>query len=254
MVSPSTPQSTQTPVVHVWTGYFSDLARSLESRGDLLSHDELERASRFVFDRDRIKYVLGRTMLRSLLGQYLQCPGQSLVFDYNDQGKPSVANSDKSVAATFNVSHADDLLCIAIADGQTDSLTEMPLLLGVDVEYTNRDIPFHDVALSHFSEPEVSDLKAFVEPRLPFYRCWTRKEAYIKAHGSGVSYGLDQFGVSLDESQVAHPAFDLDPSINPLEWIVYSWTPAVNFLGALVVNRPGVRVEHFTIDRASLAA
>lgn len=221
----------------------------------MLSPDELERASRFVFDRDRFKYVIGRTMLRTILANYLQSPGSSLEFLYNEQGKPAVVLEGSSESIPFNVSHAEDLLCIAVIDQHTSCEPEaVSLKLGVDVEFTGRDIPFREVALSHFSGREVDALGEYADPRHPFYRCWTRKEAYIKAHGAGVSYGLDQFGVSLKDEELGRPVFDHDPQVDPESWMVYSWTPAKDYQGSLVVNRPEVQIEHFTIDRASVAA
>ncbi len=231
-------------VVHIWSGYFSELSRSDESDQSVLTQDELERASRFVFDRDREKYILGRSYLRRLLSSYLNVPFEDVAFDYNSQGKPTLGG-DNSQRLLFNVSHAEDALCIAVLPldpiDSYDTVTE-PQLLGVDIESIDRHIPFHEVAKSHFSDQEILKLSFYSDPRIPFYRCWTRKEAYIKAHGLGVSYGLDVFGVSLDESDITRVEFDSTTEAS--KWEIHSWRLGDDYFGALALNFAGARLEH----------
>ncbi len=231
--------------VHIWTGSFSAIAKDPNNTSSLLGNDELERASRFVFDRDRNKYISGRAALRRLLGQYLSQPAGDLSFSYNDQGKPELIPESGGTEVTFNVAHAEDLLCFAIAPVCQNA--QQKLLLGVDIEFIERDIPFVDVASSHFSEKEILDLATYDEKRLPFFRCWTRKEAYIKAHGTGVSYGLDQFGVSLLQEENSRPTFDTNSDVDLSNWVVHSWEPAPDYLGAVVVNRCSISVTHYAL-------
>ncbi|NND71972.1 MAG: 4'-phosphopantetheinyl transferase superfamily protein [Rhodothermales bacterium] len=226
--------------IHIWTGRFSSLISQGAYCTSTLSSDEIDRASKFVFERDREKFVAGRYILRTLLASYLGENPESVQFDYNEFGKPVLSGIARFI---FNVSHAEDLLCIAIA--HADPGLQMPRI-GVDVEFIDRDIPFSDVAESHFSPEEVHVLRQYEDKRRPFFRCWTRKEAYIKAHGEGVSYGLDVFGVSLAEED--RSAVEFDRTNDRRDWLIYSWEEYDSYFGALAVDGSRDNIEHRKLE------
>ena len=159
----------------------------------LLSEDERERAANFRFERDRRRFVAGRSILRQKLAQYLDAAPAELVFVYGPHGKPTLPGSDVS----FNVSNSGRAGLFAFASG---------FELGVDVELLAHARPNDDaVAARFFSAAEVAVLQACPTSTRAhaFLRCWTRKEAYLKARGSGLAAPLDQFDVTLRAGEPA---------------------------------------------------
>ena len=160
---------------------------------ELLSSDERERAARFHFERDRQHYCAARALLRTLLGAYLEAAPQELSFQYSDKGKPGLASRYRGCGVAFNVSHSGDFALLGFTR-RSD--------IGVDIEQIRDDFDTAAIARRFFSAREQDQLS-----RLPadqqhhaFFRCWTRKEAFIKALGEGLSHPLSQFDVSLDTS------------------------------------------------------
>jgi len=151
-----------------------------------LSDDECERAARFRFDHDRRRFVAGRSALRSLIAAYLDVAPAEVAFGYGPQGKQFVPGSMLS----FNVSHSGG--CAVYAFGSCHEI-------GVDVELLDHARYGDDVTERFFSPDEVATLQA-LEPAmrpLAFLRCWTRKEAFIKARGEGLSLPLHEFDVAF---------------------------------------------------------
>ena len=174
--------------VHLWRVDLEAVANSEARWRKVLSTDEQARAARFHFDRDRQTYTATRALLRTILARYLGSNPTDLVFRYSDKDKPSLALPGDHLE--FNVSHSGKRALLAFARRRS---------VGVDVEYIRDD--FDPQALAHrfFSVREQRAL-ATLEPEdrySGFFRCWTRKEAYIKAVGTGLSLPLDQFDVSL---------------------------------------------------------
>ena len=172
--------------------YFWRLDQSQESTEQAarsLSADEAARADRFVYDRDRVRYINGRSHLRTLLGRWIGTDARNVQFDYGQNGKPVLANGP-----FFNLSHTNDIACLAIHPEKN---------LGVDIEHIK---PIETgVADRFFSTAEVAELNALPTSQWPqgFFRCWTRKEAVVKQIGEGLSFPLADFSVSLAPSEPA---------------------------------------------------
>lgn len=151
----------------------------------MLSADERDRADQYRFERDRNRYTVGRALLRALLARYCDAHPAELVFDYGGFGKPSLKDGP-----SFNLSHSGALALYAFADSGE---------LGVDVELQNDDFAKDRIAERFFSPAEVRSLRALPAEQQPgaFLCCWTRKEAFIKARGDGLSLALDSFDVTL---------------------------------------------------------
>ena len=156
----------------------------------LLSSDELARASRFHFSRDRQRFVTSRALLRTILGSYLSIDPDRLSFSYSKKEKPSLGPTHADSGVTFNVSHSGGIALLAFTRRRE---------IGVDVEQVRRDSDMEVIARRFFSAHEQSQLAALPseEKIEAFFRCWTRKEAYIKATGNGLSLPLSQFDVLL---------------------------------------------------------
>ena len=210
--------------VHVWR---VDLGRVAEVRQlSHLSPDEVARARRFRFQVDRDHFVAGRAVLRQILGRYLGTRPSDLVFDYGPQGKPSLA--DNPYDLHFNLSHSRGLMLCALSRGRK---------LGVDVEHLRDDVDFGGVAQSFFAPQEIATLR-----RVPahlkkhtFFTCWTRKEAYIKACGQGLSLPLDRFTVPILDTEPMR----LQSENAPLESAKWSLAPLLTeaeYVAALVAE------------------
>jgi 4'-phosphopantetheinyl transferase len=179
--------------VHLWRIDLAAVASAEKRWQKILSTDERARAARFHFERDRQHFSATRALLRVILSRYVGLEPADLVFRYSEKEKPSLDSQTSHDLVEFNVSHSGTAALLAFARGRA---------LGVDIEIIRED--FDPAALAHrfFSSHEQSQL-AMVDPPekySAFFRCWTRKEAYIKAVGTGLSLPLDQFDVSLRPS------------------------------------------------------
>ncbi len=176
--------------VHIWRVPLNQSSERTALSLEVLSPDEREKAARFRFDKDRNQFVQARAALRTILSEYLNVPPQNLEFSYGTHGKPALANGHASSNLRFNLSRRAGLALIAVTRGRE---------LGVDVELVRADVPFFEIADVSFSSAESATLHSLPESLrvAGFYNCWTRKEAYVKARGEGLSFPLKQFDVSL---------------------------------------------------------
>ena len=162
----------------------------LERLRATLSADERARADRFVFDEHRHRFIVARAMLRDVLGRYLQVQPADVRFYYGPHGRPELTGVPSSLR--FNLSHSRDLALLAVADR---------IDVGIDVEAIRADFATLEIAARFFSRHEIAALQRLDAEGAQvdaFFSCWTRKEAYIKARGVGLSLGLDTFDVTLE--------------------------------------------------------
>ena len=176
--------------VHVWLASIEPAAWQGHDLAALLSPDELARAQRYRFTVDRDRCVARRGLLRLLLTRYLGARPDQIGFRYGGHGKPALAPEGGGQAVRFNLSDSHGLALYAFALNRE---------LGVDVERIDPEVATEEIARRFFSGREVEDMLGLPGPLQgeAFFRCWTRKEAYIKARGDGLSLALDQFDVSL---------------------------------------------------------
>lgn len=161
---------------------------------EALTLEDRARADRFRFESDRRRFCIARASLRIILGRYLKVKPGRVHLDVNDYGKPYLADPNLSQGLRFNLSHSHQIALFAVTRDRE---------VGVDVEFVRPDFVTDDVAEHFFSPAEVRQFRA-VPAELKtesFFNCWTRKEAYIKARGEGLSCPLDQFDVSLGPSE-----------------------------------------------------
>jgi 4'-phosphopantetheinyl transferase len=199
--------------IHLWRVRLDQPAEVYRACLDTLTPDESERAGRFRFDRHRQQFVIARGALRAVLSQYLDRPPSQLRFVYSPFGKPEVEGEEGSGCLRFNLSHAEGVALIALTRGRE---------VGVDVEVVREEFPGMEIAEHFFSGREVEALRALPEETraAAFFLYWTRKEAYIKALGEGLSHPLRQFSVSLadGETRVLAEPEGVAPEASP--WIV----------------------------------
>ena len=213
--------------VHIWHASLDCSASSVQKLEQIISEDERTRAARFHFQRDRGRFIVGRGILRSLLGGYLDVEPDQVEFRYGVHGKPYI--SEKLDELRFNLAHSHELVVYAFAYGRE---------IGVDVEYIRPVPDFERISANFFSACENVELNSLsVEQRQEgFFNCWTRKEAYIKALGDGLTHPLDQFHVSLIPGE---PARLLGVEQAPEEvsrWRLQDFTPTPGYTAAIAVE------------------
>ncbi len=215
--------------VHVWQAGLELVASEIQSLFDLLSADERDRAARFHFPRDRNRFIIARGRLRSLLSRYLGVAPNQLEFDYSPYGKPALSEGCGGGSLRFNLSHSHKLALYVVARHRE---------VGIDVEYRRADLADEEIARRFFSPREVSTLLALpAEMRLEaFFNCWTRKEAYIKARGEGLSLPLDQFDVTLAPGEAAALIRTLGDPQEASRWSLAQIFPGPGYSAALAVE------------------
>jgi 4'-phosphopantetheinyl transferase len=229
--------------VHVWKASLDRNPSELDSLRQTLAADEQKRAERFRFKKHRDRFIVGRGVLRTILGMYLaRHPGQ-FRFRYTQYGKPEL--SVEADALSFNLSHSRDLALYAVTQKRE---------IGVDVEFIREDINLLGIAKRFFSEREYAQLQALPQSRQlqTFFDCWTRKEAFIKAKGEGFSLPLHQFDVSITPGL---PAALLRTEWNPDEaalWSLNSFAPAPGYAAALAVEGKHWNLRNWVFDSAQL--
>jgi 4'-phosphopantetheinyl transferase len=176
-----------------------------------------------VFAHDRNRFVVARGLLRRLLGSYLGAAPGALRFKYTKYGKPFLEMPRSALVLSFNLSHSDAMALIAVAWHRK---------VGVDVERVRPDIQYDSIAKNVFSTREYADLCGLPQEQrcAAFFAGWTRKEAYIKARGEGLSRPLDSFSVSLLPDEPA-----LLESEDDAGWHIYPLTPADGYAAAVAV-------------------
>jgi len=184
----------QRPAVHVWLVQLDHPGLDLPACKELLSPAEKERASKFRFDRDHRRYLVAHAALRLILAAYFSVPSRDLSFVSGPRGKPRLAPLPGKDSLAFNLSHSHEIAVIAVTRRGE---------IGVDVEYVKENFPFDEVARRFFSPAEVAALTA-LPPELQrrgFFKCWTSKEAYLKAKGTGLFGKLDEVELVLTEER-----------------------------------------------------
>ncbi|MBK8465894.1 MAG: 4'-phosphopantetheinyl transferase superfamily protein [Chloracidobacterium sp.] len=206
--------------VHVWRVDLCDPADVQPRLNELLSPDELKRASRYHFDKDRSSYKIRRAVLKMILGSYVREKAEDLQFTYNNFDKPKLK---AKLPIRFNASSSNCVGIIAIA---------LDTRIGIDIEFVDDTFPTLELAEKYFSADEVRAL-GNLQPELQtaaFFDCWTKKEAYVKAVGDGMSHPLPELVISSDEQG----QFSVDAiSGKAADWCFTSFIPQQNYIASL---------------------
>lgn len=226
---PEAPSLT-TGEVHVWRLELDQPNSVLTEFRLTLDADELERAGRFHFEKHRRHFVVGRGGLRYVLSRYLDVRPEELRFKYGLFGKPTLVGDE----LRFNMSHSHGVALFAVA---------MDRELGVDVEHMRADFASADIARRFFSPLEVAAFNSLPEPEqvAGFFRCWTRKEAYIKAIGRGLSEPLDAFDVTLTPGEA--PALLRASGQDVTRWSLFDLDVGEEYAGAVLVEAPVSKIR-----------
>jgi len=227
--------------VHVWRMSLNAPLASVREFAEVLATDERARAARFVRDRDRHRFVVARGVLRVILARYLRRDPCGLRFEYGSFGKPMLSGESRASDIRFNVSHADDMALYAVTSGRE---------VGIDIERIRPDLIPEDIAERFFSRQEVATLRGLPTPsRLEaFFACWTRKEAFIKARGRGLSLSLDGFDVSLVPGRPVELLSVRDDPEEANRWSLRQLFPGDDYVAALAVEGLGWQLKCWQWD------
>jgi 4'-phosphopantetheinyl transferase len=227
--------------VHLWQASLA--GRSADIFESFLSPDELTRANRFHFTKDLNHFVVARGLLRNLLAAYLGVNCSELCFSYGAQGKPFLL-LDSPVQINFNVSHSHGRAAFAFSRGRE---------LGVDLEYVKDDFDDELIANRFFSQAEVMALRTVPAKfrKQAFFNCWTRKEAYIKARGEGLTMPLDQFDVTLRPDEPAALLNNYREEREVSRWAIQEIETPEGYVGALVVEGHDWQLKSFSLEKSA---
>ena len=223
--------------VHIWLVQTNGESISPGDFKDLLSSIEQDRASKFKFETHRRRYITAHAALRSILSLYVNRPARELQFAWGPYGKPKMASIHDQKKIAFNLSHSHEAAVIAVAQGRE---------IGVDVEWVREDFAFDELAQGFFTTREVAALHALPPhlQRKAFYKCWTSKEAFLKAKGTGLSGQLDEVEIVLTDHVVRVQG--KIPNLSLIELTVYA-----GYVAALVVDGVEPRLTYYAWESPS---
>ena len=216
----------QPNTISIWRVYLSEHLSQLKVLSATLAADEQERALRFKFPIHQQNFTVARGVLRLLLARYLNCSAQAIRFQYTEHGKPFLIHPHPVSPLYFNISHSGDIALYAFASYPN---------LGIDIEHICSSIETQAIAERFFAEEEILALKQAPEQQkiAAFFTIWTRKEAFIKAVGQGLSFPLKDFVVSLaDESK----SLVSIKGASVQDWSLINLRPGEDYIATLAVK------------------
>lgn len=224
--------------IHIWCAPLQVEVTVLHALQQMLTEEEVRKARQFRFDSDRRRFIIARGVLKALLGRYLHANPSTLNFECNAYGKPSLRFPFSKSRLHFNISHSHEVVLCAFTNARQ---------IGIDVEYIRSDIDYEQLAKYSFSLNEQAAFYALpnAQRQQAFFDCWTRKEAYIKARGKGLSLPLDLFDVSLVPGE---PAVLLSSREDPQEvtrWSFQNISSYPGYAGAFAVEGYGWYVRYW---------
>jgi 4'-phosphopantetheinyl transferase len=218
--------------IHVWAVRLDDATVDLDRGCDLLSPEERERAERFKFEGDRRRYLVAHIALHDILCRYAAIDPSRLSFDIGANGKPTLPQALASSGVEFNLSHSSEMALLAVCHKRE---------VGVDIEYVKEDFKFHEVAERFFTGREVAAMRGLPArlQRQVFFKCWTSKEAFLKAKGTGLSGALDEVEIALTAAEQVHITADVPG------WSLSELDPIDGYEGAIVVGGAPVLIQYY---------
>lgn len=217
------------PDIHVWYASLSVTSHDLSHYRSLLSQDETDRAMRFVFEKDRNYYIVGRGLLRTILGGYLGLEPARLEFVCGTNGKPALQSGQSDQTLEFNLSHSNDLVLYAFNWNRR---------IGVDVEYLIPMADMDDFAKQFFTPRESAWINSLSgkQKEDAFFKTWTCKEAFLKANGSGLTVPINQVQISLKAEGMVELIAIGDDQAQAANWRIQMFNPLPGYRAALAVE------------------
>jgi len=215
--------------IHVWRGNINLTKLQVEGMLKILSKDELERAGRFRFERDQKRFIAARGLLRQILSFYIEKSPHTFQFEYNNYGKPILVTDSGCDTLSFNLSHSGTIALYAFTYDRK---------IGIDIERIRDDVAIEQIAQSFFSPSEIGSLMKINKNMLTevIFQYWTRKEAFLKAIGEGISFPMKQFDVSLVSGRALTPITLLSDNLESSVWYGQDLFPGCGYAAAIAVE------------------
>jgi len=211
--------------LHLWRFSWPTLLPRMDRLYGILDKSEQEKANRYYFEKDKHAFTVGRAATRLLLAYYLKLSPADIEFEENRFGKPFL----KSRSLQFNVSHSGNMVLLGF---------HARYAVGVDVEKFRKDVRYKDIAYRFFSQNEIKALFNLPEAswQAAFFRCWSLKEAYIKACGMGLSMPLGDFDVELTKDEVSGLAGIRGKAVSHDQYVLKPLSVAPGYAAAAALN------------------
>jgi len=205
-----------------------------------LSPLEIERADRYRVMARREEFIVARGLLRTILGRLLAADPRAIEFTFSIKGKPAIDRPETGRAISFNLSHSHGLILIAATLGRS---------VGVDVELVREQTDFERMAERFFSPVECEVLRSVEEKdrRRAFFTCWTRKEAFLKATGMGITVALDSFDVEYWPPDRASLLALRQPEMNDADWTMRNVPVGGDHAASVAVEGPAIEMRHWEV-------
>lgn len=227
--------------VHVWRATLALPDTEHDRARALLGDEERARADRFLRAEHGRRFTAARAALRRVLAGYLGRAPEDIPFAYTDQRKPFLPADANPDTIQFNLSHSGDVALIGVTRGRA---------IGVDVEHMAPLRDWAGVAKRYFAPEEAAELAGLPDKErlAAFYRCWTRKEAYLKALGDGLTRALDSFRVTFAPDEPPALAWTREGEVECARWVLAELRPAAGYVGAVAVEGPISQIRLFSVQ------
>jgi 4'-phosphopantetheinyl transferase len=224
--------------IHVWRAFLDQPMPLVTWFARQLSADERKRAARFHFAHDQRRFTVSRGLLRIVLSGYMRCSPESIQFRYTPYGKPTLAEGTETLLPRFNLSHSHELVLYAFSRNQE---------LGIDVELVRPIAEAKQIAERFFSARENAVLAALAPAEMQkyFFIYWTRKEAYLKARGTGLSVDPQSIDTDLLSEQEADAQGGDENAQRGAQWFLHDLAPAPGYVGALATQEYDTRIVYW---------
>lgn len=222
--------------IHVWRASLDQNLVHLQHLVKNLSEDELDRANRFHFEKDRNRFIIGRGILRNILSSYLDIEPHQLEFCYGSRGKPALKTPDRNDWLHFNLSHSQGLALYAFARDRQ---------IGIDLEHIHPISGIDQIVAQFFSAREHATFLALPPSQqlAAFFHGWTCKEAVLKAIGEGLALPLNQYDVSLLPDRAAELLSINGDRAAAKQWLLQSFVPAPSYVAAFAIQKRDWQVK-----------
>jgi 4'-phosphopantetheinyl transferase len=224
--------------IHIWQAALDLPIADIQMFKETLSVDEMKRAKRFHFDRDRNRFIVRRGILRAILGRYLNVDPSKVQFCYGKNGKPMLYETVENETVCFNLSHSEGLALYAFNQDHE---------LGVDIEHVRDILGMEQIARRFFSVKENAIFCSLPTGmrKEAFYNCWTRKEAFIKAIGKGLTFALNTFDVTFAPGEPAKLLDIVDNLEEAAHWSIHTLALTNGFIGAIAVKKHSCSLSYW---------
>ena len=223
---------------HIWVIDLDLSGYQVDYHCKVLSPEERERAARFHFQRHRRRYIVSQGVMRRILSHYLDEDPSELVYEIGSHGKPALGGRHKEAGLQFNLTHSHEIALFVLV---------REVEIGIDVEFVREIDDLDGIAGRFFSVSEQADYFSLPKDQRAqgFYNCWTRKEAFIKAIGDGLSYPLEKFDVTLIPGERAQLLRIEDNPVEASHWTLEAFQPEPGYTGAVALRAKGIHFEHY---------